>query len=156
VYCDAAAHHFLCDCRCNPLLLLRPNCPAVSGIMHEVILFYVSHAGQFYPGYWFAFFQLQAPLILAEGLIHKRLAASKLCVPRLLGITYTTAIILFTATHLWYPPIDTHTDIAPAVVSSINRNAAATLGWLRQQGSSFGLDSVLIDLAGIAPATAAV
>jgi hypothetical protein len=129
---------------------------AVSGIMHEVILFYLSHAGQYYPGYWFAFFQIQAPLIVAEGLLLKRLAASKISVPRVLGIAYMTAIILFTATYLWYPPIDTHTDIAPAVVAAINTNAGAGLGWLRQQGSSMGFNAALVDLAGIAPASAAV
>ncbi|WIA30899.1 hypothetical protein OEZ86_000951 [Tetradesmus obliquus] len=128
---------------------------AVSGVMHEVILFYVSHEGQFYPGYWFTFFAIQAPVVLAEALIYKRLAAADIRVPRLLGTAVGTVILMTLATYLWYPPIDTHTDIAASVVAGINKNAAAVLGWMRQQVGSWGFDAALADLAGIAPATAA-
>jgi hypothetical protein len=124
--------------------------------MHEVILFYVSHAGQFYPGYWFIFFTIMAPLVLIEGLIFKRLAAAKIQVPRLLGIAYTTAAVMTLATMFWYPPIDTYTDIAASVVGAINANAAAAAGWLREQGSRIGLDVLLVDLAAISGASAAV
>jgi hypothetical protein len=96
-----------------------------------------------------------APLVLIESLFFKRLAAAKIQVPKLLGIAYTTATVMTFATLFWYPPIDKYTDIAPAVVGAINANAAAAAGWLREQGSSIGLDGLLVDLAAIGPASAA-
>jgi hypothetical protein len=120
--------------------------------MHEVILVYLTHTGQLHPGYWFTFFTIMAPLVLIEGLLLKQLAAAKIRVPKLLGIAYTTTVVMVLATLFWYPPIDKYSDIAPAVVAAINENAAAAAGWLRQQGSSWGL---LVDLAAISPASAA-
>eukprot|EP00878_Enallax_costatus_P020618 GHUV01021803.1.p1 GENE.GHUV01021803.1~~GHUV01021803.1.p1 ORF type:complete len:275 (+),score=37.85 GHUV01021803.1:1031-1855(+) len=102
---------------------------AVSGVMHEILLYMLAPEGQYHVGYWFTFFFIQAPIMFAEGLVLRALHNRKIYIPRTLAIPLTTATVLTTAWYFWYPPIENHTDIANEAVASINANVGALIAW---------------------------
>lgn len=95
---------------------------AVSGLMHELVLYLCNDTDGYRFGFWFAFFVVQAPLLVVEGLALQRLRKAGLQVPKAVGITYNTFFVLLTAYLFWYPPLESHSNIAEYVVQCINGN----------------------------------
>lgn len=95
---------------------------AVSGLEHELVLWLVTQEGEYHGGWWFTFFFIQFPLIVAEGLLLKKLKASNIILPRLLRVCITTAVFMSTAYAFWYPPVETYSRLATRCVDAVNRN----------------------------------
>lgn len=100
---------------------------AVSGIMHEIILYLITPDGQYHPGLWFMFFFIQAPLLMFEKVTKRRLQRKGVRIHRLVAILATTSTVMLTATMFWYPPVQKHSDVARNIVQSLNMNVAAVL-----------------------------
>lgn len=102
---------------------------AVSGVMHEFVLYLLAPEGQYHMGYWFTFFFIQGPIMFAEGLVLRMLHNRKINIPRVLAIPLTTTTVLATAWYFWYPPLELHTNLANEAVVSINANVGALAAW---------------------------
>ncbi|KAL4443881.1 hypothetical protein ABPG75_011618 [Micractinium tetrahymenae] len=75
-----------------------------SGAMHEFIMWAI--AGQTTRGYWFAFFALQAPLILAERHLVAALGQRGVKLPAPLRTAATLCMLMAVAHPLFYNPLD--------------------------------------------------
>lgn len=100
---------------------------AISGLMHEVLLYLLVPASQYRSGWWFTFFFIQAPLLLAESIVLRKLRKANVTIPTIMAVPATTAIIMLTAWFFWYPPIEQHSDLAVRIVDSINVNITALM-----------------------------
>lgn len=85
---------------------------AVSGLMHELVLYLCNDTDGYRFGFWFVFFVVQAPLLIVEGLALQKLRKAGVQVPKALGIMYSTFFVLLTAYLFWYPPLENHSNIA--------------------------------------------
>lgn len=126
---------------------------AVSGLMHEIILYLLCYPGEYKFGYWFMFFFIQAPLMAAEAVVIRKARKAGARVPRAGAIGITTFVLMCVAYLFWYPPVEKHTNIAPVVVNNINVAAAEFVGLLQRIPQQ--LDKV-VAAVGITPATGPV
>lgn len=129
---------------------------AVSGLMHEIILYSLVPSGLYVGGYWFAFFFVQAPLLAVEAAGLRWLRRSGRSVPRLLGMVYVHALVLTAARFAWFPPIETHSDVALTVLSSVNTNAAAAAATVGAAAAAAGLPRAPAALAALFNAASSV
>lgn len=122
---------------------------AVSGLMHELILYNLCVPGEYRFGYWFMFFFIQAPLMAVEAVVIRKLRKAGVKVPRAGAIGVTTFVVMTLAYYFWFPPVEKYSDIATVVVASVNRGAAQLLEVFQQIPQR--LDKILA--ASVAPAT---
>lgn len=125
---------------------------AVSGLMHELILFLLCYPGEYRFGYWFTFFFIQAPLMAAEAVVIRRMRKAGVKMPRAGATGLATCVFMCTTYFFWFPPVEDHTDIAETLVANINTAAAQVLTLVQQIPQQ--LDKVVA--AGITPATSSV
>lgn len=104
---------------------------AVSGIMHEIMLYLLVLPGQYRPGFWLTFFTIQAPVMILEGLVLKKLRSKGIVLPWVVANVGCMSLILATAYCFWYPPIEQHSEVAANAVASINASvkAVAAIGY---------------------------
>ncbi|KAF8068287.1 ASAT1 [Scenedesmus sp. PABB004] len=130
---------------------------AVSGVMHELVLAYLTLPGDYHPWHWLAFFLVQAPALAAEGAALAALRARGGAVPRPLGIAYTTAFVLATSAAFWFPPICDRSGLAEHIVASVTGNVAGLAAAARRLAAAAGLApgaSAIAPLLAAASATA--
>eukprot|EP00879_Flechtneria_rotunda_P011027 GHRR01011522.1.p1 GENE.GHRR01011522.1~~GHRR01011522.1.p1 ORF type:complete len:233 (+),score=93.74 GHRR01011522.1:682-1380(+) len=116
---------------------------AVSGFMHEWILHQVTPEGAYQFGWWFMFFFVQAPLLVVEGFVQKRLKKAGVKLSRAVGIGYTTCFMLLTSYAFWFPPIEDYTDIATHVATSVNNNVLGVLAGMQQLAEHWGVQQAV-------------
>eukprot|EP00878_Enallax_costatus_P021794 GHUV01023096.1.p1 GENE.GHUV01023096.1~~GHUV01023096.1.p1 ORF type:complete len:220 (-),score=37.75 GHUV01023096.1:791-1450(-) len=122
---------------------------AVSGLMHELMLYLLCMPGEYVFGYWFIFFFIQAPLMALEGVAIHRLRRAGVKVPRAGAIGFTTFVLMMVAYFFWFPPVEKHSELAHVIVSTINKGVAELLEGLQQLPQR--LDKLVA--ASIAPAS---
>jgi hypothetical protein len=115
----------------------------ISGFEHEWFLFLMLGAGEYHFGYWMAFFLVQVPLMIGEGLLLKQLNAAGIKLPNLLRIAAWQGVLLVVANLFWYPPVKVHSQMAPRAVAAVNRNVQGLLQGVQQLGGQLELGALL-------------
>jgi hypothetical protein len=115
----------------------------ISGLEHEWFLFLMLGSGEYHFGYWMAFFLVQVPLMIGEGLLLKQLKAAGIKLPNLLRIACWQGVLLVFAYIFWYPPVEVHSRMAPRAVAAVNRNVQGLLQALQQLGQQLELGPLL-------------
>jgi hypothetical protein len=115
----------------------------ISGLEHEWFLFLMLGAGEYHFGYWMAFFLVQVPLMIGEGLLLKQLKAAGIKLPILLRIAAWQGVLLVFAYLFWYPPVKVHSQMAPRAVAAVNRNVQGVLQGVQQLGQQLELGPLL-------------
>jgi hypothetical protein len=105
---------------------------------HEWFLFLMLGAGEYHFGYWMAFFLVQVPLMIGEGLLLKQLKAAGIKLPNLLRIAAWQGVLLVFAYLFWYPPVKVHSQMAPRAVAAVNRNVQGVLQGVLQGVQQLG------------------
>eukprot|EP00882_Tetradesmus_deserticola_P022772 GHRQ01024724.1.p2 GENE.GHRQ01024724.1~~GHRQ01024724.1.p2 ORF type:complete len:191 (-),score=51.91 GHRQ01024724.1:95-667(-) len=106
----------------------------ISGLEHEWFLYLMLGPGEYLPGYWLAFFLVQVPLMLGEGLLLKQLKSAGIQLPKLLRIAAWQVVLTACAYTFWYPPVQVHSNMAPRAVAAVNRNVHWLLQGVQQLG----------------------
>uniref|UniRef100_A0A383VNU6 Wax synthase domain-containing protein n=1 Tax=Tetradesmus obliquus TaxID=3088 RepID=A0A383VNU6_TETOB len=115
----------------------------ISGLEHEWFLFLMLGPGEYHPGYWMAFFLVQVPLMIGEGLLLKQLKAAGIRLPKLVRIAAWQGVLLVCAYLFWYPPVQVHSQMAPRAVAAVNRNVQDLVQGLQQLGQQLELGPLL-------------
>lgn len=115
----------------------------ISGLEHEWFLFLMLGPGEYHPGYWMAFFLVQVPLMIGEGLLLKQLKAAGIRLPKLVRIAAWQGVLLVCAYLFWYPPVQVHSQMAPRAVAAVNRNVQGLVQGLQQLGQQLELGPLL-------------
>ena len=95
----------------------------VSGVFHEIILLFVVPDPSL--GWWFAFFTVQAPLMVCERAALRWLRARGVPLPTALRRAVTTVLLLGVARLLFFPPIENRSDLALRVAGAVTAQFAA-------------------------------
>lgn len=101
----------------------------VSGLVHELILAYVSPNHVF--GGWFWYFTLQGPLVLIEAVLKSWAAARRIQLPRLVANVLTCAVCMTMATWLFFPPAERDSPLAEYVAADITKTMQPLVGVVR-------------------------
>lgn len=95
----------------------------VSAIFHEIILCLVVPNAAL--GWWFGFFVLQAPLMVAERTALRALRRRNIELPTLLRRAFTTALLLSVSRVFFFTPIEVKSDLAQRVAEAVAGNFSA-------------------------------
>jgi hypothetical protein len=115
----------------------------ISGLEHEWFLFLMLGKGEYHPGYWMAFFLIQVPLIIGEGILLKQLKTAGVMLPKYVRIAAWQGVLLVAAYMFWYPPVEVHSQMAPRAVAAVNRNVQGLLQGLQQLGQQLEFGPLL-------------
>jgi hypothetical protein len=73
----------------------------------------------------------QAPVMVAEQLAIKGASRAGVRLPAPLSVALTISVLLATAYWGFFPPVETHTDIAPRIAQAVASNIAQLMERLR-------------------------
>jgi hypothetical protein len=119
----------------------------ISGLMHELLLW--KAVPVYPPGYWFMFFFIQAPLLIAEGLALQHMKAASLRPPQLLRIACVHLVNYCTASLFFWPPLDHYNDSLSTIAAMMTAHMTAVGSGVQSVAQQLGLPYALGLLAPI-------